>query len=653
VQADRLIGRVGRAPLALEQVQAMYADLPGSWDDLIDRLGAPGSTILSTATAPPAQYPTTVVEAVHHALSRVTDRDPNAAALITLLAEFGPAPVSVPMLLAGASGGVSADLRRSLGDQVELRKKWPLIIRCGLARLEHEDRIERIEVPPIVRLALRELLPDSRREQVRNDVLEILTAADPGHPDDPATWHLHRAIAPHVRAAGLIDWDRLPAYRTIRHQIRYLFLSGRYAEAQRLGRDAEAAWVGQSALAPNDELVLQIRRDWANALRAAGRYADSEQLTAELMAQLHADRAYGDDHSIALDLARSRGHDLRIAGEYEQACELDKVTYARHIDKYEDENDDRTAASRYNLAVSLRVMGRFAESEAIDRADFDRLRRPLDYADRRARRTVNALAEDMYGLGRYEELLALLTPVLEGRTGGHPASRWMLRARRTAALAQRRLGLVAAAVEQLSACYHACVVHLGENRELTLATAMSYGNALRDLGQWDTALYHAQRAQRGYERVMHADNPLVHAARTNVAAVLQGLEQRDKAETLARDAHRALSLRLGDRHPFTIAAAVNLATALSAAGDRPAARQLSARAYDGARVTFGENHPDTLIAAANFAADRAAIGPGDDSGPSLDVVLSRLRRALGTAHPLVGRIAGGGRAPAEVEPPSA
>lgn len=98
---------------------------------------------------------------------------------------------------------------------------------------------------------------------------------------------------------------------------------------------------------------------------------------------------------------------------------------------------------------------------------------------------------------------------------------------------------------------------------------------------------------------------------------------------------------------------MNLATALSAAGDRPAARQLSARAYDGARVTFGENHPDTLIAAANFAADRAAIGPGDDAGPSLDMVLSRLRRALGMAHPLVGRIAGGGRASAEVEPPSA
>ncbi|MET0493210.1 MAG: FxSxx-COOH system tetratricopeptide repeat protein [Actinoplanes sp.] len=648
-RADRLIGQVGRSPLALEQVLAMRESLPGSWEDLTDRLGDPGGALLSEAPALPGQYPVTVAEAVRNALDRLAELDRTAAALITVLAGFGPAPVSVPMLLAGASGGVSADLRRGLGDQVELRKRWPLIIRCGLARLEHEDRVERIVLPAIVRLALREIVPEAQREQARADVREILTAADPGRPDDPATWHLHRAIAPHVRPAGLIGWDRLPAYRTIRHQVRFLFLSGRYAEAQRLGRDAESAWV----LAPTDELVLQLRRDLANALRAAGRYADSDQLTAQLVAQVQADRAYGEDHSIALDLARSRGHDLRIAGEYEQACELDRKTYARHLDKYEDVDDDRTAASRYNLAVSLRVVGRFAESEAIDRADLDRMRHPLDFGERRARRTINALAEDLYGLGRYSELLVLLAPVLEGRAGGHPASRWMLRARRTAALAQRRLGLVAAAVEQVSACYHACVVHLGEDRELTLATAMSYGNALRELGQWDTALHHAQRAQRGYERVMHADNPLIHAARTNVAAVLHGLDRHAEAKTLTSDAYRALSRLLGDRHPFTIAAAVNLATALAAAGQRPDARQMSARAWEDARVTFGENHPDTLIAAANFATDRAAIGPGDDAGPARDDVLSRLRRALGPAHPLVIRIAGGGRASTDVEPPSA
>ena len=80
---------------------------------------------------------------------------------------------------------------------------------------------------------------------------------------------------------------------------------------------------------------------------------------------------------------------------------------------------------------------------------------------------------------------------------------------------------------------------------------------------------------------------------------------------------------------------------------------MSARAYEDARVTFGENHPDTLIAAANFATDRAAIGTGDDAGPARDDVLSRLRRALGPAHPLVIRVAGGGRASTDVEPPSA
>ena len=658
-QADRLIARTGRAPLALEQVNAMYAVMAMRWEDLTDLLAAPGSGVLAAAAAPPGQYRQTVVEAVREALDRLTALDAPAVSLLHLLAGFGPEAVSMPMLLAGAGGRVSAELRRILVDQIELRKKLPLIVRCGLARLDAEG--QRIEVPPIVRLALRELLPEELREQVRTDVLEILTAADPGHPDDPRTWAMHRAIAPHLRPAGLIEWHRLPAYRTIRHQIRFLFLTGRHAAAQRLGAEAEAAWTEPEGpdtdgrLAPGDELVLQIKREWANALRAAGRYGDAERLTAALMTRVRADGAYSDDHSVALDLARSRGHDLRIAGLYAQAYELDQATYARHVRKYEDENDDRTVASRYNLGISLRFVGRFAEAEAGDRIEYGRLRRRVDSGDRRALRTVNGLAEDLYGLGRYREALELLAPLLEMKPSGAVAGRSLLRARRTAALARRRLGEVAAAVEQLGAAYHACVAALGgEDRELTLATAMSYANALRELGQPETALHYALRAVDGYQRAMGDQNPLVHAARANAAAALRALRRPGgEAVSMARDAHDELVRRLGDRHPFAVAAAVDLATALSTTGDLAGARHLSARAYENARATFGENHPDTLVAAANFAADRAALFEPDGGWPTLDDVLGRWRRMLGPDHPLIARVAGGARAEADIEPPSA
>ena len=656
-QADRLIARAGLAPLALEQVNAMYAVLAMRWEDLTDLLAAPARGMLSATGAPPGQYPHTVLAAVRDALARLTELDPAAVSLLHLLAGFGPDAVSVPMLLAGAGGRVSTDLRHSLGDQIELRKKLPLIVRCGLARLDAEG--QRIEVPPIVRLALRELLADPAHEQVRTDVLEILTAADPGHPDDPRTWALHRAIAPHVRPSGLLDWHRLPAYRTIRHQIRFLFLTGRHAAAQRLGAAVEAAWTGPAEpggrLAPGDELVLQIKREWANALRATGRYAEAERLTAELMTRVRADGAYSDDHSVALDLARSRGHDLRIAGRYAEAYQLDEETYARHVRKYEDENDDRTVASRYNLGISLRFVGRFAEAEAGDRIEYGRLRHRLDAGDRRALRTVNGLAEDLYGLGRYREVLDLLAPLLETTLTGAVTGRSRLRARRTAALARRRLGEVATAVEQLGAAYHACVAALGgEDRELTLATAMSYANALRENGQPDTALHYALRAVDGYQRAMGPENPLVYVAQANAAAVLRSMgRQDDRAVSMARAAHDELARRLGDRHPFVVAAAVDLATALSTTGDLTAARHMSARAYGNAQAAFGENHPDTLIAAANFAADRAALFEPDGGWPTLDDVLGRWRRMLGPGHPLIARVAGGARAEADIEPPSA
>jgi hypothetical protein len=647
---DRLIDRVGRSPLALEQAGVMYA-ATASWEELLEGLDTPGAAVLTSAAPRPGYYARTVAEAVRAAFRRLTDLDPSAALLLALFAGFGPDPVSVPMLLAGSRGDVSAQLRRTLGDRVELRKKWPVIVRCGLARLDAEG--QRIEVSPIVRLALRDILPEAARRQSRSDVLEILTAADPGNPDDPRTWSLHRAIAPHVRPAGLIEWDRVPAYRTIRHQIRFLFLAGEYAAAQQLGRDADAAWKRHGALAANDELVLQMKREWANALRAVGRYADSERLTDAVMSQLEADPTYTADHPIALDLARSRGHDLRIAGKYDEAYELDLETCRRHIGKYDDEDDERTVASRYNLAVSLRFIGRFTAAEQSDRADLARLRSRLEPGDRRVLRAVNALAEDLYGLGRYRDMLELLTPVLAMGATGDGTRRGVLRARRSAALARRRLGDVAAAVAEMSACYHACVVDFGEESELTLAAAMSYCNALRDLGQRDTALHHAMRAVRGYDRAMGVGNPLAYVARVNAATVLRALDQRTEARQLTEAARLALTTRLGQDHPFTVAAAINLASDLSAAREHEAAREMSAAAYAGARTAFGDRHPDTLVAAANLAADRVASHAREASGPSLDAVLGTVRRSLGAGHPLALSLAAGARAAVDIEPPSA
>ncbi|MBB3099168.1 tetratricopeptide (TPR) repeat protein [Actinoplanes campanulatus] len=575
-----------------------------------------------------------VLAEVRSALARL-GRDPGTVRLLTLLAGFGAGPIQVPLLATAARREVPAELRALLKDQIALRRRLAELVQAGLARRGPEDGVE---IPALIRLAVRDLLPDAAGERNRDHVREILVAADPGHPEDRRTWPTHRAIAAHVGPSELVDWHHPAAYRTVRHQIRFRFLDDDIAGARRLGERVETALAARSASARTDEAVLQIRRYHANALRAAGRYTEAEALTAEMTARLAADPAYT-DHPVALDLARGRGHDLRIAGHYQRAFELDEETLRGHL-RFFPEDDYRTSASRYNRGVSLRLLGRFGDAYADDEEAYVRLQARIGVPDGAFHRLLNAIAEDLYGLGRYREIGRRLTGVLT-----HGKGRELLRARRMSGVAARRLGDPGGAAEELAACHQACLVRVGVARELTLAVAMSWSGALREFGRLREALDVAERAEQQYEQALGAENPLVQVARVNVVATLLAMGRAEPARQIGSEAYVALRGRLGAEHPFTVAAVTNLASAMSLE-DPASARGISEEAYRSAREVYGESHPDTLLAGANFAADGGA-------SPSLDAVLGGLRRGLGAGHPAVLDVARGVRAIAHIEPPSA
>ncbi|MFI6075389.1 FxSxx-COOH system tetratricopeptide repeat protein [Actinoplanes sp. NPDC051343] len=638
-QVARLIAVVGRSPLGLTEACRLLAERALSWEDLPDRLTDPANRLLTG----PAGSASPAIENVRAIVRAWLTVGPGLMPLLTLLLGFGPSPIWRWMLQAGAAGDVSAGVRRVLGDPGGLSRGLNTLVATGVAR-GHVGG-EWVEISAIVRLALRELVPEARAAANRRDVADILVMADPAHPEEWRTRDRHRAIAPHLRPAGLMDFFRASVYRTVHHQIRYLFLSGDLKGAQQLGRDAETALGGQNVLGRTDELVLQIRRDLANALRADGEYAEAYRLTEQAMERIGADPVYRPDHAIALDLARSRGHDVRIAGKYQEAYDVDQVTHRRHEAVFA-ENDLRRLASRYNLSVSARFLGRYRESAEADRAGLDRLQGDLG-GNHRASRLKNALAEDLYGLGRYEEMVDLLAPLLDEEIG-----RELHRARRMTGVAFRRTGHLVPAVEQLGVCYQACLNQLGERRELTLAVGLSYANALRELGQFDTALHYCEKVADDYARAIGEDNPLVQAARVNAAAVHLAKGQAKAAEEILGSAHERLAEQVGDRHPFTVVAAVNRASA-AAMSNPVSAWSWSGRAYSDARELFGEGHLDTLFAAAGFAADRVARHEEDGGAPTVDHILSTLRRRFGPGHLLVRRVADGSRMFLDIEPPSA
>ncbi|MEU4237112.1 FxSxx-COOH system tetratricopeptide repeat protein [Actinoplanes sp. NPDC026619] len=593
-QTSGVIEVAGRLPIGLAEACRLHHEQGLPWADLAGPLFGGGP----------------VADAVRVVLRDEMAGETDLLRMLTLLLGFGPAPVWGWTLRAGADRDVSAGVHRLLRDPAAMRHAMRLLARSGLGRRGADG--EWIMIPAIIRLVLRELLPEAYGEVNRHDVVQILVAADPGQPENAETLAQHRAIAPHIRPAALAATHRPTAYQTIRHQIRFLFRTGDLEAARQLGQDVEAALAEPGALAASDELILQIKRDLAGTLRAAGQYVQAHRLSAEAMAEVTGRT----DRAVALDVARSWGHDLRIAGEFEQAYELDSQTARQHAGRF-GADDFRTVASRYNLSVSRRFLGRFGEAEQADRRDLDRLRSVPGDTDRQAR-WANSLAEDLYGLGRYSEAEKVLSELPETES-----ERELLRARRMAGVLSRRLGRLGPAVEQLGVCYQACVRELGEQRELTLAVCMSFGNALRDLGQFGTALHYCTLAVSGYQAAMGAGNPLVEVARANRAAVHLASGDTERAAAELEQAYGVLVAAFEERHPFTVLTAVNRAA--------PGSAEL-------AREVFGPGHLDTLIAAAR--------------GPGLDQTLATLRRRFGAGHPLVTRVADGAPVVVDIELPS-
>ena len=136
--------------------------------------------------------------------------------------------------------------------------------------------------------------------------------------------------------------------------------------------------------------------------------------------------------SHAADLAYRRGATPRRCGSPRRPT---SATWGG-----EGETDRRTAASHHNVAVSLRLVGDFARAEVVDRDQLRRQRQLHGEEHLSTLLSVNALAEDLYGLGRYREALELPQPCPTCADGSTRTHQGVLLAGRTVALADRALG---------------------------------------------------------------------------------------------------------------------------------------------------------------------------------------------------------------------
>ncbi|WP_155372961.1 FxSxx-COOH system tetratricopeptide repeat protein [Catellatospora vulcania] len=607
-----IIGLVGRLPLALD----------------IAALGDPAALQSQYAPSEPVVTALTVARQELSAEHRE---------VCDLFGWFGPAPVPIA-LLQRAGAGMASPLGATLRNRVELRRALRALANYGLIRLGELQ----VEMTQLARQALRSILPADADAHARHQVHEILARAGLG-PPGVAPAGEYREIGRHVQPSRLVESANPDAQRLIADQIRFRALDGDLTGAADLARQAVAAWQQPGFLGPDHELVLSVQVELAGTLRGLGQYAQARTLAEDVVRRLQASPAHGADHELTLAAVAGAATDLLVAGDYARAVTASRENYDRSRDAL-GAGHARTADSRRRLTASLRHAGAYSEAADLDLRDFHRLE-----ADDTAAtvRVAFALAEDQAGLGRYDQALELLDRYLPlGSRLLGDGDLGMLAARRTAAVARRRLGWPQA-LDELAELYVRCGEMLDGSDAHLLSVTVSYANALRDAGVTSRAERLVMNAVEIYRDKLSDDHPLTAVARVNLAAVQRARGLWSAARETGRHAADQLNVMLGADHPYSIAAAVNHATDLSLTGDRAGAVKASQAAYATAAKVRGPQHPETLAAGTNLALDLIAVGRPDDE--LREQMLAGWQELLGE-HEFVARWARGSRVECDLDP---
>ncbi|MGP4024064.1 FxSxx-COOH system tetratricopeptide repeat protein [Actinomadura sp. 3N407] len=557
-----------------------------------------------------------VAAAADLALTRLGAERPVAGRLLELWAYLGSHPVSTRLL----SSGPLADLAPGLAHDGALRDAMRDIDRYALGRFDPDAGVLRVH--PQVRAMLRlRAAPPADHSPVRACADAILSAATPAEePENSDTWEARAEITPHVVPAETALGS---ARHVVLDQVRYLLARGDVDGGRRLAESAAGAWADLHG--PDDELLLEVGRRLAEALRLLGDHRAAAGLGADLLPRMRS--RFGPDHPGTLSAARGAGIGLRFHGRFQEAHELDDDTWRRALRRF-GADDAHALLAAADVGTDLRLLGDVHHAHALDSDAHARLRRRLGPRHRDVVRVADCLGRDLHELGRYDEALAVqreclpgtrsapppqhVLPLLVGHAGtlrasGEPAEAHgvaretlehvrelfgaahphTLAAEVCLALAEISVGVLRQACDRLREAHAAYRRVMGAGHPFTHVCAAGYGAALRAAGDAQTALEIDEAARDGLGGHPNHHHALCCAA--GVAADLYLLGELESAAEISAGTAAGLRKRLGPAHPHSVASAHNHLVITQSPGPRPAGEL---------RAALGDRHPDVTAAEA-------------------------------------------------------
>jgi tetratricopeptide (TPR) repeat protein len=556
---------------------------------------------------------------------------PEAAALVQLCSFLGPAPIPYRLLWAFQHArDLPPTLERVFHEEDDF---YAAIRNIGkYALLQVDPGNQTIIEHRLVQTVLRERLGEEGQAEMVRLVCRLLTAANPGRPDDPNNWVLLSSINHHLSYTGILDENSPDARRLVIDQIRFLFQQGDHAGCQELAEEAVRRW--RISPGPDDAQTLHACRLLGIVLREIGHPEEARKLNEDTYQRCLA--VFTETDEQALVMANSYACDLRISDEYARAMELDERLHGLHTQVF-GEDDENTLRSAHNLAIDKRLSGFYADALDLNR---DTFRRRYDALGNRRWETWSSagqIARDLRLLGQYAESAQLLTQAIAAIKPlfDDPEHREVIRLRMDYAMTLRRLGRLDEAKAEGELCLAVNQQRFGNTHHYTLTSMSLLAQVLRLLGLADQALELAERVAAAAPSCYGPGHVLVATVEHNLAVQHRAVGDVETAFAIDRRINERFHEVWKDLYRRTTSSGLSLAIDYALAADLPTARDMLFTERSRSEEIRGHGHPRSYFIAMNLVRVLTELGEAAAAEQIKTDALPILRERLGAGHPEV------------------
>jgi tetratricopeptide (TPR) repeat protein len=645
--ADRLAGKLGDLPLALEQAGAMLAETGMPVDEYLRLLDEQVASIMSEGMPP--DYPMSMTATWKLSVATLQGQLPQARELLRCCAFFGPEPIPRDVFRQGAQSSPGSPLSSVISDPILLARAIRELGRFALVRLDGKS----VSVHRLIQALLRAELTPEQQARYRREVHLILAAAAPKDPDSAATWPRWRDLLPHVASESTeLAKSQEPAVRELAlNMMRYLYQSTDYTSCLDLTERFIDQWTKDSGADSPD--VLRAQRHLGNVLRALGRYQESYDLTEGVLVKARA--ILGESDELTLFLRNSFGADLRARGDFRAAREWDAETRALMEDAF-GQRHSRTLRLLTSLALDFGLNSNYRAAKDMYQYVFPLMSleaTEITSADLLA--AWNGLAWALRLLGDYRAALDVLQEALDfGQEDLGTEHIATLRSTNAFTIVSRKFpDRRPEALEMAQSSFDLSRRRFGEDHPDTLAIGISLSNMLRTISEEHhaRAFELAKDTVARYPAAYGPEHPYNYGCLGNQALLTRIQGDAIEARRLNEEALAGLDARLGRDHHYTLTVSTNLASDLAMLGLLDEAQELGQNTLDRLTSLLGQEHPSTLGCAANLALDKIAAGDEQGGLELQERTLAQMREWLGEANPDTVVAARGGRLDPDFDPP--